>query len=87
MRENLLQIRWRLLMGVLALVAAVAVTLPKAASEVNLAQRVSEIWPNAVVNEVDQYWVGEIWPNLELGSVLPNGAAVIDGVVNRLSGN
>ena len=87
MRENLIQMRWRLLIGVLTLLAAVAVTLPKAASEVNLAQRVSEIWPNSIVNEVDQYWVGEIWPNLELGDILPNGAADIEGVVNRLSNN
>jgi hypothetical protein len=43
-------------MGVISLVAAVAVTLPAAASTVDLGQRVAEIWPNGPS-------LLDIWPN------------------------
>src|SRR5207248_3415368 len=57
LKETLLKVRWRLLTGAVALLAAVAVTLPAAASRVDLGQRVAEIWPNATSE------MAEIWPN------------------------
>ena len=68
MRETLLKVRWRLLTGAVALLAAVAVTLPAAASRVDLGQRVAEMWPNRLSaiaeirpNATDVMDV--IWPN------------------------
>ena len=64
MREGIRKIRWRLIVGVISLVLAVAVTLPAAASRVDLAQRVAEIWPNALSPLADgSDLMGEIWPN------------------------
>jgi len=70
----MLRIRWRLVMGVISLVAAVAVSLPAAASKVDLGQRVADIWPNG--SEL----VADIWPNsIELvGDIWPNSTTVID---------
>jgi len=53
-------------MGVIALVAAVAVSLPAAASKLDLGQRVSEIWPNSLapVGDVNSPTTPDvIWPN------------------------
>lgn len=60
----MVRIRWRLLIGVISLVAAVAVTLPAAASKVDLGQRVADIWPNG------PSLMDVIWPN---GAVLGGG--------------
>jgi len=71
LREAMMRIRWRLLMGVISLVAAVAVTLPAAASKVDLGQRVSDIWPNSLV-QMDDIWPNSttlmdiIWPNAQV---------------------
>ncbi len=57
-------IRWRLLVGVISLVSAVAVTLPAVASRVDAAPRVAEIWPNALSPLTDgSNLMGVIWPN------------------------
>ena len=69
LREAMLRVRWRLLMGVIALVATVAVSLPAAASKFDLGQRVSEIWPNSLAQVDDVIWPNSpstpsvIWPN------------------------
>ena len=61
MREGITKIRWRLIVGVISLVLAVAVTLPAAASRVDLAQRVAEIALSPLADGSDL--MGEIWPN------------------------
>ncbi len=77
MRKAVKTMRWRLLMGVVSLVAAVAVTLPAAASRVDLGQRLAEIWPNSVTQVADVIWpnaqlMDVIWPNAAfLGDTLP----------------
>jgi len=48
----------RVVIGLVALVATVFLTLPAGASQVNRANRVAEIWPNAVEDVV-----AGIWPN------------------------
>lgn len=64
MREAIIKIRWRLLVGVISLASAIAVTLPAAASKVDLAPRVAEIWPNALSPLTDESnLMGVIWPN------------------------
>ncbi|HEY9287744.1 MAG TPA: hypothetical protein VIT43_06955 [Candidatus Dormibacteraeota bacterium] len=83
MSDRLKTIRWRLLTGVLALVAAVAVTLPAAASKVDLGKRVADIWPNGDTTLAD------IWPNGAFDGVLsdviwPN-AGVIGGIIDGSS--
>jgi len=76
MREGITKIRWRLLVGVISLVLAVTVTLPAAASRVDLAQRVAEIWPNALSPLTDgSDLMGEIWPN---AAVLGDGVGSPD---------
>ena len=74
MRNTITNIRWRLLTGVLCLFAVVAVSLPAAASRVDLGQRVADIWPN---NAAD---VAEIiWPNGVLTEVIWPNAPVLGG--------
>lgn len=76
MREAMLRIRWRLMMGVISLVAVVAVSLPAAASTVDLGRRVAEIWPNGVQAP------DEIWPNgASLMDVVWANATVLGGGV------
>jgi len=62
----MVRIRWRLLMGVISLVAAVAVSLPAAAAKVDLGQRLADVWPNSLTQLAD------IWPNNPL-IIWPNG--------------
>ena len=69
-------IRWRLISGAISLVAAVALTLPAAASRVDLAHRVADLWPNGLAA------VGDIWPNdadFVLSDVIWPNAGVIGG--------
>jgi hypothetical protein len=72
------RLRWRLLVGVVSLAAAVALTLPAAASRVDLGQRVANIGPNSVTAVADV-----IWPNgAELMDVIwPNAAVLGDNLV------
>jgi len=72
----MVRIRWRLLMGVISLVAAVAVTLPAAASKVDLGHRVADIWPN------DPSLMNDIWPNGPslMDVIWPNGAVLGGGL-------
>jgi len=73
LRETLLKVRWRLLTGAVALLAAVGVTLPAAASRVDLGQRVAEIWPNALSE------MAEIWPNAtDVMDVIWPNAGILD---------
>jgi hypothetical protein len=71
------RLRWRLLLGIVSLVTAVAVTLPAAASRVDLGQRVADIWPNGLTEVADV-----IWPNgAELMDVIwPNAAVLGDSL-------
>ncbi len=71
----------RFVIGLMSLFTAVFLTLPAAASQVNLAGRVADIWPNAI-GAVDDAWpnasgaVDDIWPNVVdavLGDIWPNG--------------
>lgn len=65
----MLKLRWRLLAGILSLVVAVGLTLPAAASKVNLGERAAQIWPNALTQVADVIWpnaaelMDVIWPN------------------------
>ncbi len=63
MREGITKIRWRLIMGVISLVAAVAASLPAAASKVDLGQRLAEIWPNDLSALAGSNLMEVIWPN------------------------
>jgi hypothetical protein len=69
-RDKLVSVRWRLISGIVALAAAVAVTLPAAASKANAVGRVAEIWPNTPTQPAGDIWpnaptqvAGDIWPN------------------------
>lgn len=54
--EEMANIRWRLVMGLASLVAAIVLTLPAGAAAAGNLQRASaDIWPNIVM--------AEIWPN------------------------
>lgn len=86
MSDRLKTMRWRLLTVVLALVAAVAVTLPAAASKVDLGKRVADIWPNGDATLAD------IWPNGDafvndgvLSDVIWPNAGVIGGIIGGSS--
>ena len=54
--KEMANIRWRLVMGLASLVAAIVLTLPAGAAAAGNLQRASaDIWPNIVM--------AEIWPN------------------------
>jgi hypothetical protein len=64
-RRDMSNIRWRLIMGLLSLAAALVLTAPAAASGAGRA--VGEIWPNGP-GVADIIWpnaapIAEIWPN------------------------
>lgn len=85
MKIDLKTMRWRLLTGVLSLVAAVAFTLPSAASSVNLSHRVAEIWPNALSEMADVIWPNDAELNL-IDVIWPN-AGVIGGTLTGSAGS
>jgi len=73
------RIRWRLLVGVVSLGAAVGATLPAAASTVDLGQRLAQLTPSEARQVADVIWpngaelMDIIWPNASvLGSGLGN---------------
>lgn len=75
--------RWRLLMGVVSLATAVSVTLPAAASRVDLAQRVGHVWSTGLSVAADI-----IWPNSEFMDVIwPNAAVLGGGLTDSGSGS
>jgi hypothetical protein len=74
-------------MGLAALIAAVALTLPAAAPRTNLGAYVEDVWPNALsaVAQLDEIWpnlvnaLDDVWPNAaaaSLGDVWPNVLAI-----------
>jgi hypothetical protein len=77
-------IRWRLLAGALSLLAAVAITLPAAASRVDLGQRLAQIGPSVASDVADV-----IWPNAaELMDVIwPNAAVFGDSLSGTSDGS
>ena len=70
-------IRWRLIMGLLAFFATLALTAPAAASRLAGSQ-VGEVWPNATVPVADGT-VAEIWPNIPpVDEIWPNYLGFVD---------
>ena len=67
----MVKVRWRLLIGLIFLVAALASMLTATASKVNLVERVADIRTNAPFADI---WpnLPDIWPNLDLGAIWPN---------------
>ena len=72
-------IRWRLVMGLLAFVATLALTAPATASRLAGSQ-VGEAWPNATVPVADST-VAEMWPNLPpIDDIWPNDILFVDSL-------
>lgn len=59
-------------MGLVGLALTVLLTVPMAASKVNLGARISEIWPNAPTDEIGSNPpISEIWPNAPTDEIWP----------------
>ena len=71
------KIRWRLVMGIVSLAAAVVLTLPAGASAAG--RLTADIWPNG------DGALAEIWPNtIYMVEIWPNGA--LTDIASSLSG-
>ncbi|HET9848576.1 MAG TPA: hypothetical protein VFR68_08485 [Candidatus Dormibacteraeota bacterium] len=86
---SITNIRWRLVMGLVALAAAVALTFPTGVRAAH--QQAADIWPNGAPDgsantSVADIWpntvIADIWPNTVIAEIWPNGALVDIGSVD-----
>jgi len=79
LRTLTLQLRWRLIAGMISAMMVVGLTLPGFAARVDLGARVAEIWPNVTAFTADVIWPNlpvddVIWPNQPLDAIDPQAA-------------
>lgn len=72
---SITNIRWRLVMGLVSLAAAVALTFPTGARAAH--QLTADIWPNgALPDDSANTPVADIWPNTVIADIWPNAAPI-----------